>query len=158
VAIFNHYVRTSAAIYINREADTEAWRASWAIRDPVRHPAIVATRGYQIVGFGTLSPYATRCGYAATVENSLYVAPHHVGRGVGRLLLSDLLRRATAGGHHTVIALIDAEQLPSLRLHETSGFMEAGRLREVGRKFDAWRDVVLMQKLLEAVAASDAER
>ena len=147
-AIFNHYVRTSAAIWVDDEVDPAAWADAWARRDLGRHPVIVAESGGNVVGYGALGPYSPRNGYARTVENSVYVHPAHVGRGVGGRLLDDLLARAVAADHHLVVALIDAEQPASFALHERRGFAHAGRLREAGFKFGRWRDVVFLQKLL----------
>lgn len=89
-----------------------------------------------------------RWGYRHTVENTVYVRDGHHRRGVGRTLLGDLLARAHAAGHHAVIAGISADQVGSILLHESLGFVHVGRLREVGRKFDRWLDLLFLQKML----------
>jgi phosphinothricin acetyltransferase len=82
------------------------------------------------------------------VENSVYVHPEWQRRGIGRALLQDLIVRARALGHHTIIAGISADQTASVALHEGHGFVKAGHLREVGYKFGQWLDVVTYQLLL----------
>jgi len=114
------------------------------------YPAVVAVSAAtgRVLGFGALSPYRPRPAYAPTVEDSVYVASDARGRGVGRLLLEELLRRATAGGFHSVIARIVGANEVSVRLHQACGFADVGVEREVGRKRGRWLDVVVMQKLL----------
>jgi phosphinothricin acetyltransferase len=82
------------------------------------------------------------------VENSVYVDYRLHRRGIGRLLLADLVDRARALGHHTIIAGIDAEQTPSVAIHAAMGFVRVALLNEVGFKFDRWLHVIYMQKML----------
>jgi phosphinothricin acetyltransferase len=72
----------------------------------------------------------------------------HHRRGIGRLLLADLIERAAALGHHTIIAGIDAGQPASVALHETLGFTRVAYLKDVGYKFGRWLDVIYMQRML----------
>lgn len=154
--IRNHIVRTSTAIYTDEESSL-AERMQWLReRDPLLHPVTVACRDSQVVGWGSLSSISEKNGYRLTLENSVYVHHDHLRKGIGRLLLEDLIARATAAGAHTIIARIDSEQVPSLRLHEKAGFVEAGRLREAGFKFGRWLDVIYLQKLLTASNSSSA--
>lgn len=146
--IRNYYVRTSTAIYTEQETGVDERREWLRDRDPLLHPVIVAQEEGKIVGWASLSPYSEKCGYRTTVEVSVYVLPEYQGRGIGKALLADLLARGKEAGVHCVIARIDSEGGPSIKLHESLGFTESGRLREAGRKFDRWLTVVYMQKLL----------
>lgn len=112
------------------------------------HPAIVAvdTDG-EVVGFGSLSPWRPRPAYAPTVEDSVYVREDQRGRGVGRVVLTELVRLAGEYGFHSVMARIVGGHEASIALHAACGFVETGVEREVGRKFGRWLDVVLMQHL-----------
>jgi L-amino acid N-acyltransferase len=121
---------------------------AWLADHAGAHPPIVAMEGPEIVGFGSLSPYKERPAYATTVEDSLFVARDHRGKGVGRLLLDELLRLAGSHGFHTVIARIVGDNAASIRVHEACGFELVGTEREVGRKFGRWLDVVELQRLL----------
>ena len=113
------------------------------------HAVVVAEDGTGAVcGFGSLSPYRARPAYSTTVEDSVYVDPAHQGRGVGRLLLTELVGLATAHGFHSVMARIVGGHAASIALHEACGFEIVGTEREVGRKFRNWLDVVVMQRML----------
>ncbi len=99
-------------------------------------------------GFASLSPYRDRPAYATTVEDSVYVDETHQGHGLGKLLLGELLQLAGAHGFHSVIGRIVGHNEASIGLHESFGFELVGVEREVGRKFNRWLDVVIMQRLL----------
>jgi L-amino acid N-acyltransferase YncA len=100
------------------------------------------------VGWGSLSRWGSRCAYAHTVEISTYVSPEHVGQGIGPALSKALLDQAEMHGHHAVISQIVHENAASLKMGERLGFERVGTLLQVGRKFDRWLDVVLMEYLV----------
>jgi L-amino acid N-acyltransferase len=106
-----------------------------------------ATGAERILGFASISPYRNRPGYSPTVENSVYVSRDQQSRGVGRLLLDDMLYVAKESGFHSCMARILAGHEASIRLHASRGFEVVGVEREVGRKFGRWIDITLMQKL-----------
>ena len=145
--IYNHYVLNSTCTY-QEEAETIADRHAWFAAHGAAHPITVAILANEIVGWGSLSPYHKRAAYRHTVENSVYVAHTHQRRGIGRLLLEDLIDRAKTVGHHTIIAAIDSEQMPSIALHAKLGFVEAGHMRQLGFKFGRWLDVRYLQLML----------
>ena len=121
---------------------------AWLSARSGAHAAIVAEDGDDVVGFGSLSPYRDRPAYSTTVEDSVYVRRDRQGTGVGKLLLGELVRVATAHGFHAVIARVVGGHEASIRLHESQGFETVGVEREVGRKFGRWMDVVVMERLL----------
>ena len=111
-------------------------------------PPTAATGG-AVVGFASLSPYKDRAAYTTTVEDSVYVDRGVGGRGVGTLLLdagSSTIARAS--GFHAVMARIEASGTASRALHAKCGFELVGIERQVGRKFNRWLDVAVMQLLL----------
>lgn len=124
--------------------DQRAWLAAHA----GAHPAVVAVCEGAVVGFGSLSPYRDRPAYATTVEDSVYVDRSWRGRGVGRLLLAELVALAGLHGFHSVMARVVGGHDASIALHRACGFELVGVEREVGRKFGRWLDVVVMQRLL----------
>ncbi len=102
----------------------------------------------EVVGFGALSPYKERAAYRTSVEDSVYIR-RDLGRfGIGRAMLSHLLESAENGGFHAVLARITTLSEGSIALHEALGFQLVGIEREIGRKFNKWLDVALMQCLL----------
>jgi len=146
-AIYNLEVTTTTVTFdlVPRSLDEQrAWLAAHA----GAHPAVVATVGGEVVGFGSLSPYRDRPAYATTVEDSVYVHRDWRGRGVGRRLLEELLRLAGDHGFHTVVARIVGDHEASIGLHRACGFTLVGTEREVGRKFGRWLDVVELQQML----------
>lgn len=146
--IYNEAVRTTTASY-DFEPRSLEHRLAW-FDDHVRNDfaVLVAETDSRVVGWGSLSRYHERHGYRFTCEDSLYVAESHRGRGIGGRLLAPLIDAAIAREMHTIIAAIDAANETSLRLHRRFGFVECGRFREVGHKFDRWLDVVYLQRLL----------
>lgn len=112
--------------------------------------AIVAVdeRTRQVVGFASLSPYKERAAYRTTVEDSIYVHRDFGGRGIGKELLGHLVEVARASGFHSIIGRIEAGGDASRALHASCGFELVGIEREVGRKFNRWLSVAVMQKML----------
>jgi L-amino acid N-acyltransferase YncA len=145
--IYNHYVPISTCTY-QEELEKIESRREWYNRHGPRHPVTVAEIDGVVVGWASLSPYHTRSAYRFSVENSVYVRHDMQRRGIGAALLRDLIERARAIGHHTIVADIDAEQTGSIALHAKFGFEIIGRLKQVGFKFGKWRDVIYMQLML----------
>ena len=145
--IYNWYVPRSTCTY-QEEHETMEDRRAWFARHGQRHPITVAERDGQVVGWGALSDYRTRSAYRFTCENSVYVRHDLQGQGIGSALLADLIERAKALGYHSIIAGIDGEQTSSIRLHARFGFVDCGRQKQVGFKFNRWLDVVFMQLML----------
>src|SRR5215510_13000365 len=109
-------------------------------------PYLVAESDDNIIGFAYATLYRPRVAYRFTLEDSVYVHHEHAGRGVGRQLLSEVIRQCKEWGCRQLVAVIgDSENIASVRLHENLGFQHSGVLRAVGFKFDRWIDTVLMQ-------------
>jgi L-amino acid N-acyltransferase len=145
--IYNYYVARSTCTF-QVEPDTEAERLAWFRDRSPAHPVTVAESSGEVVGWAALSAWKPRCAYARSVEASVYVRHDQHRRGIGRVLLLDLIERARAAGHHTIIGGACTEQAASLALQEALGFERVACLREVGHKFGRWLDVAYMQLLL----------
>jgi L-amino acid N-acyltransferase len=145
--IYNLEVTTSTVTF-DLVPRTAAEQRAWLAARSGAHAAVVATDGGEVVGFGSLSPYRDRPAYSTSVEDSVYVRRECQGRGVGRVVLTELLRLAGLHGFHTVMARIVGGHEASIALHRALGFDHVGVEREIGRKFGQWLDVVVMQRLL----------
>lgn len=145
--IYNYYVVHSTCTY-QTEPEPIASRRTWFAAHGPAHPVIVAEVNGAVVGWGSLSRFHPRAAYARTVENAVYVHHEHLGRGIGKAILAELVDRAGKLGHHTIIALISAEQGASIALHEKLGFARAGLIHEAGFKFGRWLDVAYLQKMV----------
>lgn len=147
-AIYNHYVRTATATFDTVEMSLES-RHAWLAEHVGAHPVLVAhDPSGPVLGWGSLSRWGTRCAYQHTVEISVYVAAEATGRGVGPALSHALLGEARRLGHHVVLSQIVHENDASLKMAARLGFEHVGTLKQVGRKFDRWLDVVLMEYLI----------
>ena len=145
--IYNHYVLTCTCTY-QEEPEPIAGRKQWFNHHDERHPVIVAEDGGTVIGWGSLSKFHERSAYRNTMENSIYIHHHYQRRGVGSVLLQELIALARGFGYHAIIAGIDGEQAASVALHTKFGFQKVGRLKQVGFKFGRWLDVIYMELLL----------
>ena len=100
------------------------------------------------LGFASCGAYRHHQGYRYAAELSVYVVPSARRMGVGTALLTRLEDECRTRGIHTLIGVIDSENLPSIELHRKCGYKYAGTVREAGRKFDRWLTIVYYQKLL----------
>jgi len=145
--IYNIEVTGSTATLdlVPRSAEEQA---AWMVAHSGVYPVDVADDGGEVVGFASLSPYRPRPGYATAVEDSIYVAADHRGKGIGRALLSEAVEMARTHGFHSIVARVSATQQASVALHQACGFDFVGVEREIGRKFGRWIDVAILQLLL----------
>ena len=145
--IYNHEVENTTAtmdLVPRSLADQEQWISDRS----GAFATIVAEVDGLVVGFAAFSPYKERAAYRPTVEDSVYVRRDLGGRGIGKALLTALIDVAASSGFHSMMARIEASGAASRALHTACGFREVGVEVEVGRKFNRWIDMVLMQRLL----------
>jgi L-amino acid N-acyltransferase YncA len=147
-------VATSTAIWTDVVPDLQGRRDWLAAHGRPGTAALVAVEGDLVVGYASFGPFHAKDGYRHTVENSVYVRDGHQGAGIGSSLLEAVVAGARDAGHHVMVALIEAGNEGSIRLHASLGFEDAGLLREVGVKFGRWLDLRYMTLALDATAAS----
>jgi len=147
-AIYRHYVETSAATFDIEPPGEAEIAQKYAGLKLLGHPLIVAERAGAVLGYASASFYRPRAAYRFTAEDSIYLDPAETGKGIGRLLLGELLLQARAAGFRQMLAVITADTDNSVRLHESFGFRRVGYFTGVGFKFDRWHDVVHLQKTL----------
>jgi len=147
--IYAHHVLEGLASFEEVAPDLaeigRRFEAVLARGDPFR----VALQGGRVQGYAYAGPYRTRAAYRHTIENSIYVDPATLGRGIGRLLLEDLVGRCAALGYRQMVAVIgDSANAASIRLHANQGFAMIGTLPALGFKHGRWVDQVIMQRPL----------
>jgi L-amino acid N-acyltransferase YncA len=121
-------------------------------------PYLVAEIDDQVAGFAYAGPFRTRAAYRYCVEDSVYIAPDQIGRGVGRTLIDEVVGVCERLGMHQVLAVIgDSANAASIGVHRACGFMMIGTMPGVGFKFGRWLDVVLMSKALNGGAGVSPE-
>ncbi|EFL17601.1 GNAT family N-acetyltransferase [Streptomyces racemochromogenes] len=147
--IYNHYV-IETPITFDVEPFTPDQRRPWLLAHPTSgpHRLLVAEEGGKLLGYATSSAFRPKPAYATSVETSVYLAPEHVGRGIGGLLYTSLFEVLAQEDVHTALAGIAMPNQASQRLHERFGFRQVGLLEQVGRKFDRFWDVAWFQKSL----------
>lgn len=153
--IFAHYVRNTAVTFEETPPTVTDWHRRLDDLAGLGLPFLVARTGREVAGYAYASPWRRKPAYRHTVEDSVYLAADRTGQGLGRALLGLLLARCADAGVRQVIAVIadaGADSAASVALHRSFGFVDAGRLRAVGRKHGAWIDTVLMQRDLTRLA------
>jgi L-amino acid N-acyltransferase YncA len=144
-AIYNQGIEDRIATFETRPRsaqDVAAWFDG-------RHPAVVVEQGGEVVGFASASTYRPRDCYAGVAEFSVYVARPARGRGVGRLAMQALIRAAEAAGYWKLVSRIFVENTASRALMRSVGFREVGVYEKHGRLDGVWRDVVIVERLID---------
>ena len=146
--IINDQILTGTALYDYQPRTLAQQLAIFDDKLQKGFPIIVAKVADEIVGFGYYSEFRFREAYKFTVEHSVYAKKNYIGKGIGHLLLNELIELAKKQNLHTMIGVIDSENESSIAFHEKFGFEKAGFIKESGFKFDRWLHSVFMQKML----------
>ncbi len=146
--IYGHHVLHGTASYDLEPPPAEFHRGKIRRIVAAGWPFLVAELDGELAGYAYVTQFRDREAYRFTAEDSIYVHPERVRRGVGKALLQQLLDRSAAYGFRTLIAVIGGAEPASMTLHGKHGFREAGRLTAVGFKFGRWLDSVYMQREL----------
>lgn len=147
--IINHEILHSTSIYDYKPRTLEQQVIIYREKKNKDFPFIVAEKNEKVVGFGTYGAFRFKDAYKFTVEHSVYVHQDYTGNGIGSALLKELIEIAKLQKMHTIIGVIDSENMGSISFHERMGFKRSGHLKETGYKFDRWLDSVFVQLILE---------
>ena len=131
------------------ETESPGWEKWNSAHHP--HSRLIAKDGDALVGWAALSPVSTRRVYAGVAEVSVYVAASAQRKGIGRLLLTELIRQSEQNGTWTLQAGVFPENAASIALHKSLGFREVGRRMKIGQLRGRWRDTVLLERRSEVV-------
>jgi len=146
--IWNPAIRDSLATFNCVEKSLHEIERMIEQKKAAGHGFLVAEENEKQFGFAYYGQFRGGVGYARTMENTIYLAPEAKGRGVGRDLMVALEDHARDAGAHLLFAGVCSENPAGLAFHKAVGYTEVARLREVGRKFNRWLDLVLLQKQL----------
>jgi phosphinothricin acetyltransferase len=143
-AVRSIYLEGLAGGHATFETEAPDWPAWDAAHLP--HCRLIAREEDAVLGWAALAPVSRRAVYAGVAEVSVYVAARGRGKGIGRRLLEELIRRSETEGIWTLQASIFPENAASVRLHEACGFRQLGRRERIGRHHGVWRDTVLYER------------
>jgi L-amino acid N-acyltransferase YncA len=152
LAIYRHHIRRG----IEESVDDSSTPEPEDLRDRRKNlrshrlPHLVATGAGEVVGYAYVVLFRKRPAYRYTVKHSIYVHREHQGRGVGRLLMQELIDTCAATGFRQMIGYIDADNTASLAIHEKFGFQRVGLLPGVAYRYGRWADTVMVQRSLAA--------
>jgi phosphinothricin acetyltransferase len=144
-AIYAWHVANGTATFDTVAPDAEVWAEKITDFAERGFPFLVGARDGDVVAYAYAARFRDRAAYAHTCEDSIYVAHHARGRGIGSALLLALIDAARGAGFQQMIAVIGGGEPASVALHAKCGFVHAGRMRHVGRKFGRLLDTVYMQ-------------
>ena len=147
-AIYAHYVRETVITFETEAPNETEMAARFAAILGKGHPLLIGEMEGAVIGYAYASTYRPRAAYRFTCEDSIYLAPDAIGRGIGGQMLAHLIEASSAAGLRQMLAVITAERANSIRLHEKHGFRHVGRYEAIGFKFDRWLDIVHMQRAL----------
>ena len=149
LAIYNHAVAETTAIWNETLVDLDNRKAWYDLRQARGFPILVAEVEGRIAGYASYGDWRPFDGFRQSVEHSVYVEKDHYGRGIGKALMSALIERARAGNIHVMVAAIEAGNTGSIALHKSLGFRLVGTHHEVGKKFGRWLDLTMMELKLD---------
>lgn len=159
--IYNDLVAETTVTWALEPESLEGRRNWVAARRHRGFPVLVAVDEDSgvIAGIGTYGDFRdslAKPGYRYTVEHSIHIRKGWCGHNIGALLLEELVNRARLQGMHVIVAVVDGENEGSIRFHKRHGFTETARMPEIGRKFDRWLDLVILQRLIDGPGSSKA--
>jgi L-amino acid N-acyltransferase YncA len=151
--ILNDAIVHSTALYDYQPRSAESMLSWFAAKRNGGFPVIgVEDDTGQLQGFASYGSFRAWPAYKYTVEHSIYIHKDHRGRGLGRLLLEEIIAQARRRDVHVMVAGIDATNAASVALHERLGFQHAGTIRQAGFKFGRWLDLAFYQRILDTPA------
>jgi L-amino acid N-acyltransferase len=151
--IFNDAIVNSTALYDYQPRTSQSMVGWFDAKRAGGFPVIgVEDNQGTLLAFGSYGTFRAWPAYKYTVEHSVYVHKDQRGRGLGRVVMEELIAAARQNNLHAIMGGIDATNAGSIALHERLGFKHVGTLPEVGFKFGRWLDLAFYQLLLDTPA------
>jgi phosphinothricin acetyltransferase len=147
--IFNEAILNSTALYDYSPRPIESMVNWFNIKKTKNFPVIglIDDQG-RLLGFGSYGTFRAWPAYKYSIEHSLYIQKDHRGQGLGKILLSELIKIAQDQNYHCLIGGIDSSNESSVKLHKQAGFEFCGRIKQAGFKFSKWLDLDFYQLIL----------
>lgn len=147
--IFNEAILNSTALYDYQPRTMQNMKAWFGNKNRNNFPVIgVTNEEGELLGFGSYGSFRAWPAYKYTVEHSLYIKKDHRGRGLGKIILSEIIKNATSQEYHCLVAGIDSTNHASIALHKSFGFWFSGNIKHAGYKFSKWLDLEFYQLIL----------
>lgn len=146
--IYNYEVLNGVATF-DTEPKSYEERLEWLNNHSIKYPCIVAEKDGKVLAWGSLTQYSQRKAYDGTCEISIYVDENTRGLGLGKVIIKELIERASKNNIHVILSRVAGENEASKNLHINFGFDFIGIMKEVGFKFDRYVDVFMYQKTLK---------
>jgi phosphinothricin acetyltransferase len=125
-----------------RAADIAAWLARGDV-------VVVAGTAASVMAYAAAFPYRNRPCYDGVREFSVYAAREARGQGFGRDAMRALIEACRAHGWWKLLSRVFPENRTSLAMLAGLGFREVGTYRRHAQLDGHWRDVVIVEKLLD---------
>ena len=146
-AIYEHAVRFGTATFEIDPPDLAEMTRRFRTLADGQFPYLAAELNGAVIGYAYAGPYRPRPAYRFSVENSVYFDPKAQGRGIGKVIMQELIMRCEQRGFRQMVAVIgDSANVASIGVHRATGFRMIGTCENVGFKFGRWLDTVMMQR------------
>lgn len=147
-SIYNYYVLNTSVTFEEEPVTAAIISERMVEVFAAELPYIVAQYEGEIIGYAYATKFHKRSAYRNTVETTIYLKHDFQGRGFGKLLYEVIIGALKEKGYHAAIGTLGLPNDKSVALHEKLGFEKVGQLKEVGFKFNEWRDVGYWQRML----------
>ena len=147
--IYNYYIENTVVTFETTSVSEIEMRQRMEEVFNGGHLFYVGEINGKIIGYYYTHRWNNRFAYSTTVEESIYLDKNATGKGYGTLLFEHLLKHINKDKTHVLIAGICIPNESSVRLHEKFGFKQVSCMKEIGKKFDQWRDVGHWQLILK---------
>jgi L-amino acid N-acyltransferase YncA len=148
--IYNDAILNSTALYDYKTRTIEMMHTWYADKLKGNYPIVGAfDQNNVLLGFSTYGKFRVQPAYKYTVEHSVYVCPDKRGKGIGKILLKEIIKKADEQDYHVMVAAIDASNSVSIKLHEKESFEFCGLIKQSGYKFKKWLDLAFYQLILK---------
>lgn len=154
--IFNDAILNSTALYDYKARDMASMENWVAVKSKNNFPVIgLVDENDNLLGFGSYGTFRNWPAYKYSVEHSLYIHKDHRGLGLGKIIMSEIIKNAVRQDYHCLIGGIDSSNEVSIHLHKSFGFDFCGRIKHAGYKFSQWLDLDFYQLILETPSQPD---